>query len=320
MKHWQFIKSKLEQDCKVYLLTVIHHKGSSPGRQGFKMIVSDDNEIFGSIGGGVMEYNLVELCKELLENSEPKPFIKRQIHKGTIVDGSGMICSGEQTVIFYPLNKSHLTIIDKILISFSDKKSGVLTITPNHFSFSSENKILNRFKYTHTVESEWSFSENLNHKEIVYIIGGGHVGLKTSKLLNELGFYVVLLDNRNLLNTFDDNNYASKKQIIDYNNVAEFVPENEQAYVVIMTNKYTDDKLTLSKLIGNKYKFIGVLGSVAKLKLMFKVLHKEGFTQKELHKVSAPIGLKIYSQSTEEIAVSIAAQIISIKNKPTVSL
>ena len=320
MKHWQFIKSKLEQDCTVYLLTVMHHKGSSPGRQGFKMIVSDDNEIFGSIGGGVMEYNLVELCKELLKSSDPKPFIKRQIHKGTIVDGSGMICSGEQTVIFYPLNKSHLAIIKEILISFSNKKSGALTITPNHFSFSSQNKISTRFTYNHTDESEWSFSENLNHKEIVYIIGGGHVGLTTSKLLNELGFYVILMDNRKLLNTFDDNNYAAEKQIIDYNNVAEFVPENEQVYVIIMTNKYTDDKLTLSKLICNKYKFIGVLGSVAKLKLMFEVLLKEGFSQKELHKVSAPIGLKIYSQSTEEIAVSIAAEIISIKNKPTVSL
>ena len=107
MKHWQFIQQKLAQDQSVYLLTVIQHKGSSPGRQGFKMAVADDHEIFGSVGGGIMEYNLVELCKEFLQNHDPKPFIKRQIHKGTIVDGSGMICSGEQTVIFYPLDRSH---------------------------------------------------------------------------------------------------------------------------------------------------------------------------------------------------------------------
>ena len=100
MKHWQFIKKKLEQKCTLYLMTVIHHKGSSPGRQGFKMVVANDNEIYGSVGGGVMEYNLVEFCKEQLKDSEPKSFLKRQIHKGTIVDGSGMICSGEQTVIF----------------------------------------------------------------------------------------------------------------------------------------------------------------------------------------------------------------------------
>ena len=91
MKHWQFIQQKLEQDQSVYLLTVIQHKGSSPGRQGFKMVVADDHEIYGSIGGGIMEYNLVELCKEILNSKEPAPFVKHQIHKGKIVDGSGMI-------------------------------------------------------------------------------------------------------------------------------------------------------------------------------------------------------------------------------------
>ena len=49
MKHWQFIQTKLKQKCTVYLMTVIQHKGSSPGRQGFKMVVADDNEIYGSI-------------------------------------------------------------------------------------------------------------------------------------------------------------------------------------------------------------------------------------------------------------------------------
>ena len=126
MKHWQFIQQKLKQDQSVYLLTVIQHKGSSPGRQGFKMVVADDHEIYGSIGGGVMEYNLVELCKELIKNKEKTSFIKHQIHRGTIVDGSGMICSGEQTVIFYPLNRSHLTIIENILAIYSDQMSGLL--------------------------------------------------------------------------------------------------------------------------------------------------------------------------------------------------
>ncbi len=316
MKHWQFIQQKLEQDRSVYLLTVIQHKGSSPGRQGFKMVVADNHEIYGSIGGGVMEYNLVELCKELIKSKEPVPFLKHQIHKGTIVDGSGMICSGEQTVVFYPLDRSHLTIIEAILATYSDQKSGLLSITAAHFSYTPNKIPAAKFSYSHINEKEWSYDEEINHKDIVYIIGGGHVGLATSKLLNQLGFYVILLDNRNLLNTFDDNNYAAKKQVIDYNYVSEYVPENKQSYVVIMTNKYTDDKLTLSKLVRNKYKFIGVLGSMAKLKLMFEVLRKEGFTQDELNKVSAPIGLKIHSQTTEEIAVSIAAQIIAIKNKP----
>jgi len=61
-------------------------------------------------------------------------------------------------------------------------------------------------------------------------------------------------------------------------------------------------------------KFLGVLGSTAKLDLLFEVLQKEGFTNAQLATIHAPIGMKIHSQTPEEIAVSIAAQIINIRN------
>jgi len=315
MKLWKFIHSKLGQDKTVYLMTVIQHKGSSPGRQGFKMAVANDNEIFGSIGGGIMEFNLVELCKELLQGKNPQSFIKYQIHKGTIVDGSGMICSGEQTVVFYPLDKSNLISIETILTAYASDKSGTLSISPGKFTFAENGELNSKYNYTHANETNWSYNEFLNKKDIVYIVGGGHVGLAATKLLKQLGFSVVVFDNRTHLNTFDENNYADKKQIINYNNVADYIPESNSTYVAIMTNKYTDDKLALSKLVRNNYQFIGVLGSKAKLKLMFEVMQKEGFTKDELNKIHAPIGLHIYSQTPEEIAISIAAQIITIKNK-----
>jgi xanthine dehydrogenase accessory factor len=315
MKHpWQFILSKLNQHAVVYLLTVLHHKGSSPGRQGFKMVVSDNDEIFGSIGGGVMEYNLVELCKDLLKKKDYKPFIKRQIHKGTVIDGSGMICSGEQTIAFYPITQNNTETIKKLIGAYSSSKSGVLSISPSSFTFSIEKELNTKFHHTHMSENKWSYDELINKKDLIYIIGAGHVGLATSKLMRNLGFYVILLDNRTHLNTFEKNAVANEKQIIDYVDIARHVPENNSAFVTIMTNKYTDDKLVLSNLLGNSYRYIGVLGSVSKLKLMMEVLEKEGFSAKELKKVHAPIGMRISSKTPEEIAVSIAAEIISIRN------
>jgi len=315
MNYWQFIHSKLLEDKNIYLMTVIQHKGSSPGRQGFKMVVADDNEISGSIGGGIMEFNLVELCKELLNKSEQKTFIKHQIHKGKITDGSGMICSGEQTVIFYPLDNSNINFISDILNTLKENKSGLLSISPNSIKFSIKKNNETRYAYSHESETNWDYHEQLNQKDILYIVGGGHVGLATSKLLTELGFYVVVFDNRDNLNTFEANRFAHKKHIIDYNAIAEYIPESNSTYVAIMTNKYTDDKIALTKLIRKKYNFIGVLGSKAKLETMFNVMLKEGFTTEELDKVYAPIGLHIYSQTPEEIAISIAAQIIELKNK-----
>ena len=66
MIFWQHILSKLQENQQVYLLTVVENFGSSPGRQGFKMLVADDGFIYGSIGGGVMEFSLVEEVKSLL--------------------------------------------------------------------------------------------------------------------------------------------------------------------------------------------------------------------------------------------------------------
>jgi xanthine dehydrogenase accessory factor len=60
MKFWQQLLQKLRAQQYVYLLTVIQNSGSSPGRKGFKMLVAQDGFIFGSVGGGIMEFSLVE--------------------------------------------------------------------------------------------------------------------------------------------------------------------------------------------------------------------------------------------------------------------
>ena len=114
---------------------------------------------------------------------------------------------------------------------------------------------------------------------------------------------------------FEDNDFAHHKQLVNYSEIENYITEGNDRYITIMTNKYTDDKLVLTQLIRNNYKFIGVLGSVAKLKTMWTAMHKEGFSQKELNQVYAPIGIAIKSQTPDEIAISIAAQIIQVKNQ-----
>jgi xanthine dehydrogenase accessory factor len=145
-------------------------------------------------------------------------------------------------------------------------------------------------------------------------VGGGHVGLSVSQLFRQLNFYVIVFDNRDNLNTFESNTFAHQKHVIEYAAIADYIKEGSDSYVAIMTNKYTDDKLVLSKLLQNNYAYIGVLGSKAKLKTMWEVLQKEGFEQEELDKIFAPIGIHIKSETPEEIAVSIAAEIIQVKN------
>ncbi|PHR71924.1 MAG: xanthine dehydrogenase [Lutibacter sp.] len=314
MKFWQHLLSKLQEGQQVYLLTVIDNIGSSPGREGFKMLVSEDGFIFGSIGGGVMECALVEKVKELLKKEETSIFLKRQIHKGKIKDGSGMICSGEQTVVFHPLNSDVISDVKNLIKCLENNNKGIVRLTSNSFEFFllKENKTS---KAKINSSKDWIYEENIGHKDTLYIIGGGHVGLATSKLFNSLGFYVVVFDDRENVNTFESNVYAHKKSLISYDDIEKYIKQGGSSYVAIMTNKYTDDKLVLTKIIKNNYKFIGVLGSKSKIKTMNEVLLKDGFSKSEIDNVHAPIGLSITSQTPDEIAISIAAQIIQIKNK-----
>lgn len=314
MIFWQHILSKIKANQKVYVLTVIENIGSSPGRKGFKMLVAQDQFIYGSIGGGVMEFSLVKQAQEFLLQENSPIFIKKQIHKGQLKDSSGMICSGEQTVAFHCLNSQHISIIDNIINCLQKGEKGTLELTPIAFNFRLEN-LVNQFEYHIESNEDWAFKEYIGYIETLHIIGGGHVGVAVAELFVKLGFYVIVYDNRTGLNTLENNQFAHQKLVVDYNSIGDYVPQESTTYVAIMTTKYTDDKIVLSKLIRNKYAFIGVLGSAAKLKVMWEVLLKEGFTQQELNSVYAPIGLSIKSETPEEIAVSIAAQIIQVKNK-----
>ncbi len=314
MKFWQQLLSKLEENKKVYLLTVIQNSGSSPGRKGFKMMVAEDGFIYGSVGGGVMEFTLVEEVKTLLQNNDLSIFLKKQIHQGNSKDSSGMICSGEQTVVFHPLDTTNISLIKNILNQLKKGNKGILELTSNSINFF-DNRMRYKFEVTISSEENWQYKEQIGFKETLYIIGGGHVGWSLSELMVMLNFNVVVLDNRTNLNTLENNQFAHKSKVIDYKEISNYIPEGKDTYIAIMTNKYTDDKLVLSQLTGKNYKYIGVLGSKFKLKTMWNVLLKEGVSQNHLDSVYAPIGLYIKSETTNEIAVSIAAEIIEVKNK-----
>ncbi len=314
MIFWQHILDRLRDNQKVYVLTVIENFGSSPGRKGFKMLVAEDGFIFGSVGGGVMEFALVAQAKDLLAAPNSPIFIKKQIHKEKVKEGSGMICSGEQTVAFHCLDSNYISALESIISCLQKGENGRLRLTPISFDFSGK-LVENQFEYQINSNEDWFFEEHIGFRETFYIVGGGHVGVAVSELLSKLGFYIVVFDNRENLNTLNNNKFAHQKSVVNYNHIEAHIPQGDSCYVAIMTNKYTDDKLVLSKLIRNKNKFIGVLGSVAKLETMWEALLKEGFTQAEIETVYAPIGLSIKSETPEEIAVSIAAQIIQIKNR-----
>jgi xanthine dehydrogenase accessory factor len=311
MKVWDFIKSKLKKDKQVILMVVIDSHGSSPGRRGFKMAVADDGEMIGSIGGGVMEYNLVELAKKQFEE-QSGIFCKYQEHssKGD-EESSGMICSGSQLIAFYPLDRSYLPLVESI----AGTTHGKLVFTEAGFLFNREVDLPGEFVVDIKDGNKWSFTEQLGHANHIYIFGAGHVSVSVSRIFRQLGFNVTVFDNRNRqLTTFKGNSFAHSKKIIDYKKAAKYVPEGDNIYVVIMTFAHKDDRRVLKRLLDKKVKYLGMMGSEEKVASIFSKLKTKGVSQKQLEWVDSPIGLPIGSQTPDEIAISIAAKIISVKN------
>ncbi len=300
------------------LLQVLDSWGSSPGRQGFRMVVCADGRMAGSIGGGIMEHKLVELARHRLEEGNAKSFWKKQIHnKNAAKDQSGMICSGEQTMAFRMLEDLDLPQIDAILTSITQGRRIRIYLSNDEFDVgdSTDTEQIT-YALAEGEDSVWDYWENLGLKDTLYIIGGGHVGLAFSKLMAMLDFNLVLIDDRPGLNTFEGNEWAHRKLTAEYSELRDLIPEGPNTYIAIMTFGYRPDKVALQSLLGREYAYLGLMGSEAKIAQMWKELREEGVSEAELARVHSPIGLPINSRTPEEIAVSIAAQIIQIRNRP----
>ena len=310
---WKFISAKLALAQKVMLLYVLKSEGSSPGRQGFKMAVAGDGTICGTIGGGIMEHKLVEKAKGLLQKNVEEVLIMHQYHdKEHTTDQSGMICLGNQINAFISLTISDKKTIETIL------QDGHYTIqlSPEGLSVRDSIPPDKNQSLQYNSNEDWLYLEKINQPPVIHIIGGGHVSLALSELMCFLGFYSKVYDDRPELNTVLQNFFANEKIIIEsYERLGEYITECTNDYAVIMTVGYRTDKIALQQLLKKEFYYLGMMGSEHKIEVLMNELKDEGFAEDVLKKVFTPIGVNIYSKTTPEIAVSIAAEIIREKNK-----
>ena len=316
---WQLIYKSLQQHIPVMLLYVLESKGSSPGRQGFVMAVTINGEMQGSIGGGIMEHKFVEMAKEILQYASHRAqeaSIRKQIHdKSVAKNQSGMICSGEQTILLYPVSTSDEDHVKRILSCLQQNKNATLKLSPTGIEFFPSIPE-NDFYFSMQSEAHWQYHEKIGYKNQLFIIGGGHCALAFSKLMSGMDFYIRVYDERKNLKTMLENESAHEKHVInDYSELNTAIPGGDNHYLVIMTFGYRTDDMALRAMVNKNFKYLGLLGSKSKIKKMFADYRKEGIEETFLQKVHSPIGLQIKSETPEEIAVSIAAEIIKVKNQ-----
>ncbi len=312
---WQFARDNIKEYDKVLLLTVADSSNHSPGRQGFKMLLTQSGLTKGTVGGGIMEKQLIDYGLELLSGKVEKQIKRLQHSPKTDLEESGLICGGFQTVIFSILSSNEVNAIDRILENLNKRENGILKLSYNLFDYDSSQSQKDDCFFNYENDTQYLYKENIGFTDTAYIIGGGHVGLAVSQIMKFIGFYVIVFDHREYVFTMNQNTYADEKIITDYKNVNQFIKEGSKSYAIIVTPMHMGDKDALGSVINLDLKYIGMMGSARKIKTVFNNLVKDGVDKKLFDKVHTPIGLEIEAETPEEIAVSIASEIISIKRK-----
>ena len=313
---WRFIREKLEAGMPVMLLAVVDRRGSSPGKQGFKMAVSSDGGLAGSVGGGVMEYQMVELARKMLAEGSRQPVLKRQVHDPAAPeDKSGLICSGEQTHAFIPLERKDVETVGQLCESAEGVRAGWIELGPGGLSCRPDGD--DGIVWEKTSDNAWKYLEPAGKTPKLYIFGGGHLSVPVSQVSVMLGFRVIVLDDREGLNTMESNIFAHEKRLVNYKQAGSEFKGDEETYVVIMTVSHATDQLILSQMLDKPLKYLGMIGSRKKVQKIFESLRLGGATDEQLSRVDSPMGLPLGGHTPAEIAVSIAARIIQVKNTQT---
>ncbi len=163
------------------------------------------------------------------------------------------------------------------------------------------------------------YMEELFREKMLYICGGGHVAGALLRIAKMAGFRVTILEDRPEYEEISKNAGADDVIIGSFEEITAQVPADGSSYIAIMTKGHRHDRECLAAVLGKPFAYIGMIGSRRKNQMLYDALLEEGFTQEMIDAVHAPIGLSIHAETPVEIAVSILAEIIAVKNGETKS-
>ena len=179
----------------------------------------------------------------------------------------------------------------------------------------------NLMKFTYLTNDEKSkailneLKEKNKSKNTVFIFGGGHVSMELAKTLRYVGFEYVVWDDRS--NFANKERFPDAKEVISepYENILSRVKITNQDMVVVMTRGHVYDYIVEKQVLKTEAAYIGVIGSSSKNKVIREKLLVDGYSENEINRVCAPIGIPIAADTPEEIAISIAAEIIMFRSR-----
>ncbi len=159
------------------------------------------------------------------------------------------------------------------------------------------------------------FIEYITRKPHLVICGGGHIALPLCKIGKMLDFSVTIIDDRPEFANCERFPITDNILCKDFNEAFKEIQFNKNTYFVIITRGHKDDRKCLEIILKSDFFYVGMIGSKSKVAFVTNNMLENGYTKEEINKVHTPIGLSIGGQTPAEIAVSIAAEIILVKNE-----
>ncbi len=293
---FEILKDRKNTDTVIAAVT--ETEGSVPGKTGAYMLVGREGRIYGTVGGGKLEHAAILKAQELLHKKENMVCLFDTADIGTV-------CGGKVEMLFYYADKE---LADKGTAAYDSGKPFWLMLPLGKgraFVSYSVDSSGYRFK-----DSKYYY-EKFNYDGMVYVFGGGHISQETVPLLKRTGFRVTVIDDRE--EYADRSLFADAENVIcmDYGSID--IDINENDYIAIMTRGHMGDYECEKFALGTAACYIGVVGSRAKTEYINERLKAEGIDEKQLERVTAPIGIDIGSRTPAEIAVSICAQLIKVR-------
>lgn len=323
---FRHMEENLRAGKDLVLVTVVASSGATPRGAGARMLVGEEGRIYGTIGGGAVEYRACQMAARVLEDK-----ISFE-HEFTLtkddVQNLGMICGGDVLVFFSFLSADDGQLPKLIreagdcyskgyaLWLLSDLGQGGkmgLYSPEKGFCGLKEDWLLGRLGRQPARIAENGqdiFVEQINSAGKVYIFGGGHVSQALVPVLAQVGFRCVVLEDRPEFANPALFPAAEEVQLIDFHHMDSYITVGPEDYACVMTRGHAHDTVIQAQLLKTPACYIGVIGSSHKKAGVFQVLHEQGFTPEDTDRITSPIGLYIKAETPAEIAVSIAGQMI----------
>ncbi|MEX0718744.1 MAG: XdhC family protein [Planctomycetaceae bacterium] len=320
---------------------LVETRGSTPQKPGAVMLVFPGGSQAGTLGGGCVEAEVKRRALRLLDEGEPE-ILTFQLDQDYGWD-DGLICGGRMRMLVEPLRPGGDDAYHRTLIAVASEGTGcteAVVIEPekagggreaDRWLLSEDGQplahrgsgemppaIVEELKPLAPrprpyVSRGISYLPHLQRCRLL-IVGGGHVGQRVAELAADADFDVWVVDDREPYCNPERFPRASRLIVAPLDTGLSGLEIDPHTFCIIVTRGHRHDEEALYQLAETPARYVGMIGSRRKIRLIFEDLLAEGISREALARVHAPLGFDIGSQTVPEIAISIVAELIACRN------